>query len=173
VLGSDESNSSPDEGGSLPYQESNLNNSASYDDDNGDGGGYRIEPSQPPIQFTGAKYQQLYLYSIHTIFLSSLTHAFFSSESQYTHATQDTDHSAPQSQRRPLQTRTDIHAYEGEGEDNNIFPRRRARLLKIQVALCPMPIDSTHTWLPIPHNRSKTCNGSEYENSEFYNMLVE
>jgi hypothetical protein len=96
VLGSDESTPSPDEGGSPPYQESNLSSLASSDDNDGDDGGYRIEQSQPPIQFTGAKYQQLYLYSIHTIFLLSLTHTiFFSDESQYTHVTQDTDHGAP------------------------------------------------------------------------------
>jgi hypothetical protein len=75
VLGSDESTPSPDEGGSPPYQESNFTTSSSFNDDDRDGGGYRIEPSQPPIQFTGANFQQIYLYSIHTIFLSSLTHA--------------------------------------------------------------------------------------------------
>jgi hypothetical protein len=96
VLGSDESIPSLNEGGSLPYQESNLSSSTSSDDDNGDGGGYRIKPSQPPIQFTGAKYQQIYLYSIHIIFLSSLTYALiFLGESHCTHATQDTDHGAP------------------------------------------------------------------------------
>jgi hypothetical protein len=57
VLRSDESTPSLDEGGSPPYQKSNLSTSASSDDDDGDGGGYRIEPSQPPIQFTGVKYQ--------------------------------------------------------------------------------------------------------------------
>jgi hypothetical protein len=98
VLGSDESTPSPDEGGSPPYQESMLSTLASSDDDNGDGGGYRIKPSQSHIQFTCAKYQQIYLYSIHIIFLLSLAHALiFSRESHYTHATQDTDHSAPQS----------------------------------------------------------------------------
>jgi hypothetical protein len=98
VLGSDESTASPDEGGSLPYQETNLSTSASSDDDDRDGGGYRIKPSKPPIQFIGAKYQEIYLYSIYTIFLSSLTHALiFLGESHYTHATQDTDHGAPQS----------------------------------------------------------------------------
>jgi hypothetical protein len=96
VLGSDESTPGPDEGGSPPYQEFNLSSSASSNDDDGDSRGYRIEPSQPPIQFTGAKYQQLYLYSIHTIFLSYLTHALiFSGGSHYTHATQDTDHGVP------------------------------------------------------------------------------
>jgi hypothetical protein len=56
VLGSDESTPSLDERHSPPYQESNLNTSASSDDDDGDGGGYRIEPSKPPIQFTSNKY---------------------------------------------------------------------------------------------------------------------
>jgi hypothetical protein len=51
VFGSDESTSNPNEGWSPPYQESNLSTSTSFDDD--DGGGYRIEPSQPTIQFTG------------------------------------------------------------------------------------------------------------------------
>jgi hypothetical protein len=64
VLQSDESTPSPDEGGSPPYQESNLSSSTSSDDDDEDGGGYRIKPSQPPIQFTCAMYQQIYLYSI-------------------------------------------------------------------------------------------------------------
>jgi hypothetical protein len=45
MLGSDESTPSPDEGWSLPYQESNLSTSTSSDDDDGDGGCYRIEPS--------------------------------------------------------------------------------------------------------------------------------
>jgi hypothetical protein len=100
VLGSDESTPTPDEGGSLTYQESNLSSLASSDDNDGDGGGYQIEPSQPPIQFTGSKYQQIYSYSIHIIFLSFLTHALiFSGESQYTHVTQDVDHGTPQSQR--------------------------------------------------------------------------
>jgi hypothetical protein len=98
VLGSDESTVSLDEGRSPPYQESNLSTSASSDDDDGDGGDYRIKPSQPPIQFTGAKYQQIYLYYFHIIFLTSLTHALlFSGESHYTHATQDMDHDAPHS----------------------------------------------------------------------------
>jgi hypothetical protein len=75
-----------------------LNISASSDDDDGDGGDYCIEPSQPPIQFTGAKYRQIYLYSFHIIFLTSLTHALLISwESHYTHATQDTDYGAPHS----------------------------------------------------------------------------
>jgi hypothetical protein len=92
---------------------SNLSSSVSSDEDDGDGGGYRIEPSQPPIQFTGVKYQQLYLYSIHTIFLLALTHAlFFSGESQYTHATQDMDHGAPQSQRETI---TDQDRQRGRG----------------------------------------------------------
>jgi hypothetical protein len=100
VLGSDESTPTLDEGGSLTYQESNLSSLASSDDNDEDGGGYQIEPSQPPIQFTGAKYQQIYLYSIHIIFLSFLTHALiFSGESQYTHVTQDVDHDTPQSHR--------------------------------------------------------------------------
>jgi hypothetical protein len=88
VLGSDESTPSPDEERSPPYQESNLSTSASSNDDDGDGGGDRIEPSQPPIQFTGVKYRQIYLYSFHIIFLTSLTHALlFSGESHYAHAT--------------------------------------------------------------------------------------
>jgi hypothetical protein len=57
LLASDESTPSPDEGWSPPYQESNLSTSTSSDDDDddgdGDSGGYRIKPSQPPIQFTG------------------------------------------------------------------------------------------------------------------------
>jgi hypothetical protein len=69
VLQSDESTSSPDEGRSPPYQESNLSTSASFDDDDGDGGDYWIEPSQPLIQFTSVKYRQIYLYSFHIIFL--------------------------------------------------------------------------------------------------------
>jgi hypothetical protein len=96
VLGSDELTPSMDEGGNPPYQESNLSSSASFDDDDGDCGGYQMEPSQSPIQFTGVKYQQIYLYSIHIIFLSSLIHALiFSGESHYIHATQDTDYGAP------------------------------------------------------------------------------
>jgi hypothetical protein len=75
VLGSDESTSSPDEGGSPPYQESNLSSSSSSDDDDGDGVEYRIEPSHPPIQFTGVKYRQIYFYFFHIIFQTSLTHA--------------------------------------------------------------------------------------------------
>jgi hypothetical protein len=63
VIGSDESTPSPDEGWSPPYQESNLSTSASFDDDDRDGGGYQIEQSQPPIQFTCVKYQQIHLYS--------------------------------------------------------------------------------------------------------------
>jgi hypothetical protein len=39
VLGSDESTPSLDEGQSLPYQESNLSTSASFDDDDEDSGG--------------------------------------------------------------------------------------------------------------------------------------
>jgi hypothetical protein len=61
---------------------------------------------------------------------------------------------------RPLRTRTDIQAEEGEEKDNIIFPRWTVHLLKIQVALRPMPMDLTHTWPPIPHNWTKTCNGS-------------
>jgi hypothetical protein len=45
VLGSDESTLSPDEGRSPPYQESNLSTSTSSNDDDGDSGDYRIEPS--------------------------------------------------------------------------------------------------------------------------------
>jgi hypothetical protein len=59
---------------------------------------------------------------------------------------------------RPLQTTTDIRAE--EREDNIIFPRWIVHLLKILVAPCPMPMDSTRTWPPIPHNWSKTCNES-------------
>jgi hypothetical protein len=148
LLVSDESTLSPDEGRSPPYQESNLNTSSSSDDDDGDGGGYRIEPSQPPIQFTGKKYRQIYLYSFHIIFLTSLTRALhFSGESHYTHATQDTDHGAPHSQRETIKDQ-DRHTYRGragEGEDNIIFLRRIIYLLKIQVPPHPMHMDSTHT----------------------------
>jgi hypothetical protein len=98
VLGNDESTPSPDERRSPPYQESNLSTSASSDDDDRDDGGYRIEPPQPTIQFTGVKYRQIHLYSSHIIFLISLTHALlFSGESHYTHATQDMGHGAPHS----------------------------------------------------------------------------
>jgi hypothetical protein len=57
---------------------------------------------------------------------------------------------------KPLRTRTDIHAE--EGEDNIIFPRRTVCLLKILVTSHPIPMDSTHTWPLISHNWSKTCN---------------
>jgi hypothetical protein len=40
MLRSDESTPSPDEGRSPPYQESNLSTSASFDDDDRDGGDY-------------------------------------------------------------------------------------------------------------------------------------
>jgi hypothetical protein len=100
VLGSDESTPSPDEGRSPPYQESNLSTSAPSDDDDRDGGDYRIEPSQPSIQFTCVKYRQIYLYFFYIIFLTSLTHALLiSEESHYTHTTQDTNHGAPHAQR--------------------------------------------------------------------------
>jgi hypothetical protein len=49
VFGSDEFTPCLDEGRSPPYQESNLSTSASFDDDDGDDDGYRIEPSQPLI----------------------------------------------------------------------------------------------------------------------------
>jgi hypothetical protein len=118
VFGSDESTPSLDEGRSPPYQESNLSTSASSDDDDEDGEGYRIESSQPPIQFTSVKYRQIYLYSFHIIFLSSVTYALlFSGESHYTHATQDTDHGAPHSQRETI---TDQDKHIGRG-------RRRGR----------------------------------------------
>jgi hypothetical protein len=61
---------------------------------------------------------------------------------------------------RPLQTRTNIRAEEVEGEDNIIFPRRIVHLLKIQVAPCPMHMDSTHTCPPILSNWSKMYNVS-------------
>jgi hypothetical protein len=117
----DESTPSPD-GGSPPYQESNLCSSASSDDNDGDGGGYRIKPSQPPIQFTGVTYQLIYLYSIHIIFFSSLTHALiFSGESHYTHATQDTDHGAPQSQRETIMEHN-IHTDRGRERQHYLSP---------------------------------------------------
>jgi hypothetical protein len=51
----------------------------------------------------GKKYQQIYLYSFHIIFLTSLTRVLhFSRESHYTHATQDTDHGAPYSLRETI-----------------------------------------------------------------------
>jgi hypothetical protein len=158
VLRSDESTPSPDEGRSPPYQESNLSTSASFDDDDRDGGDYRIEPSQPLIQFTGTKYQQIYLYSFHIIFLISLTHALLiSGESHYTNATQNMDHGAPHSQRETIMAQ-DRHTSRGMGR--HIFPRWTIRLLKIQVASCPMSMYSTHTWPPILHNWFKMCNGS-------------
>jgi hypothetical protein len=98
-----------------------LSSSASSDGDDGDGGGYRIKPSHPLIQFTGVKYQQIYLYSIHIIFLSSLTHALiFSGESHYTHATQDMDHGAPQSQRETI-TDQDRHTSRGRGMERQYY----------------------------------------------------
>jgi hypothetical protein len=112
VPGSDESTPSLDEGQSPPYQESNLSTSASSDDDDGDGGCYRIEPSQPHIQFTGAKYRQIYLHSFHIIFLTSL----FSVESYYTHATQDMDHGAPYSKRETI-TDPDKHTGRERGRE--------------------------------------------------------
>jgi hypothetical protein len=46
---------------------------------------------------------QIYLYSLHIIFLTSLTHALlFSGKSHYIHATHDTDHGAPHSQRETI-----------------------------------------------------------------------
>jgi hypothetical protein len=115
VLQSGESTLSPDEGQSPPYQESNLSILDSSNEDDGDSGDYRIEPSQPPIQFIGAKYQQIYLYSFHIIFLTSLTHALLiSGESHYTHATQDMDYSAPHSQRETI-TAQDRHMGRGRG----------------------------------------------------------
>jgi hypothetical protein len=129
-----------------------LSTSASSDDDDEDGGDYRIELSQPPIQFTCVKYQQIYLYSFHIIFLTSLTHALLiSGKSHYTHSTQYTNHGEIL-RGRPLRSRTDIRAEEGEGKDNIIFLQWTVHLLKIQVASCPMPMDSTHTWFPILHN---------------------
>jgi hypothetical protein len=105
LLGSDEFTLSLDEGRNPPYQASNFSTSASSDDnddigDGGGSGGYRITPSQPPIQFVGMKYLQFFIHMLHIIFLISLTLALhFSGESHYTHTTQDTDHGAPHSQR--------------------------------------------------------------------------
>jgi hypothetical protein len=91
LLGSAESTPSSDEGRSPPYQESNLSTSASSDDDGADGGGsggYRIAPSQPPIQFIDMKYLQIFIHTLHIIFLISLTLALhFLGESHYTYAT--------------------------------------------------------------------------------------
>jgi hypothetical protein len=113
VLASDESTLTPDEGCSPPYQESNLSTSVSFDDDDGDSGKYQIEPSQPPIQFTDTIIRQIYLYSFHINFLTSLTHALlFSGESHYTHATQNMDHSTPHSQRETI---TDQNRHTGRG----------------------------------------------------------
>jgi hypothetical protein len=121
VLGSDESTSSPDEGRSLPYQESNLSTLASSDDDDGNGGSYQINPLKPPIQFTCVKYRQIYLYSFHIIFLTSLTHALlFSGESHYTHTTQDTDHDAPHFQRETI-TDQDRHTCRGRGRGRQYY----------------------------------------------------
>jgi hypothetical protein len=63
---------------------------------------------------------------------------------------------------KPLRTTTDIRPEGGEGkrEDNIIFFRWTIHLFKIQVAPRPMSMDSTPTCPPIPHNWSKTCNGS-------------
>jgi hypothetical protein len=131
VLGSDESTQSLEEGRSPPYAESNFSTSASSDDDDR-GGGYRIEPSQRPIQFTCKKYQQIYLYSFHIIFLTSLTHALHFSGDHITLLPLRTRNMVHHILRgRPLRTRTYIWAEEGEEEDNIIFPRWTAPLLKI------------------------------------------
>jgi hypothetical protein len=95
-----------------------LSTSASSNDDDGNDRGYQIEPSQSHIQFTGAKYRQIHLYSSHIIFLTSLTHALlFSGESHYTHATQDTDHGAPHSHREII-TDPDRHMGRGRGRQH-------------------------------------------------------
>jgi hypothetical protein len=175
VLESDESTPSPNEGGSPPYQESNLSISTSSDDDDGDGGGSRIEPSQPPIQFTGVKYQQIYLYSIHIIFLSSLTHALsFSGESHYTHVTQDTDHGASQSHRETI-TDQDKHTGRGRGS-------RRQHYLSLVDSSSSQNIGSSTPYAhdfdsymaPDPSQLVQNVQWVyEYENPEFYNMLVQ
>jgi hypothetical protein len=154
VLGSDESTPSSDEGGSPPYQESNLSNSASSDDD--DGGGYHhslLFSSQvrSTNNFTCILSILLSFHLKLVQFFSQVSHNILMPLKIRTMVHHNL-------RGRPLRTRTYIQA--GEGEDNIIFPQRIAHLLKIQVTLRPMPMDSTHTWPPIPHNWSKTCNGS-------------
>jgi hypothetical protein len=173
VLESDESTPSPDEGRSPPYQESNLSTSASFDDDDGDGGDYRIEPLQPPIQFTGVKYLQIYLYSFNIIFLTSLTHALLIPvESHYTHAAQDMDHGAPHSQRETITTQ-DRHTSRGRGRrhylslvdssssQNTGSPTPYAHGFNTYMAPDPSQLVQDVQWV------------YRYENSELYNMLVQ
>jgi hypothetical protein len=138
-----------------PYQESNLSTSTSSDDDDEDSGDYQIEPSQPPIQFVGVKYRQIYLYSFHIIFLTSLTHALLISwESHYSHGTQDTDHGAPHSQRETV-TAQNRHTSRGREKKRG----RQHYLSSVDSSSSQntdsstyMPMDSTHTCPLILHN---------------------
>jgi hypothetical protein len=152
-----------------------LSTSASFDDDDGDGGGYRIEPSQPPIQFTGVKYRQMYLYSFHLIFLSSQTHALlFSRESHYTHATQDTDHGAPHSQ---TETITDQDKHTGRGRE-----RGRQHYLSLTNSSSSQNIGSSTSDAHgfdsyMATDLSQMVQNVQWvyesENPKFYNMLVQ
>jgi hypothetical protein len=174
VLRSDESTPSPDEGGSPPYQESNLSTSASSDDDDGDGGGYQIKSSQPPIQFTGAKYQQIYLHSIHIILLSSLTQALiFSGQPHYTHATQDTDHGTPQSQRETI-TYQERHTSRGRGRGRQHYfsPADSSSSQNTSSSTFYAHGFDSYWASDLSQLLQNVQWVYEYENPEFYNVLV-
>jgi hypothetical protein len=152
-----------------------LSTSVSSNDDDGEDGSYRIEPSQPPIQFTGVKYRQIHLYSSHIIFLTSLTHALlFSGESHYTYATQDIDHGAPHSHRETI-TDPDRHT-------SRRRERGRQHYLASVDSSSSQNIGSTTPYAygfdtymaPDPSQLVQDVQWVyEYENPELYNMLVQ
>jgi hypothetical protein len=147
-------------------QESNLSTLASSYDDDRDGGDYRIKPSQP---------RQIYLYSFHIIFLTSLIQTLlFSEESHYTHATQDTDHGVLHSQRETIMDQ-DRHTTRGRGRGRQhyLFPVDN---LSSQNTGSPMPyVHGFDTYMPPdPSQLIQDVQWVyEYENPEFYNMLVQ
>jgi hypothetical protein len=146
VFGSDESTPSPDEGQSLPYQESNL-----------------VHRCEVPTNL-------LIFFPYYFSFISNS--CIFSQGSHITLMPIKIHTMVHHILRgRPLWTRTDIRA--GEGEDTIIFPRWTIHLLKIQVAPHPMPMDLIHICPPDPSQLVQNVQWVyEYENPEFYNMLV-
>jgi hypothetical protein len=175
VLGSDKSTLSPEEGRSPLYVDSNLSTSSSSDDDDGDDEGYQIEPSQPPIRFTGVKYRQIYLCYFYIPFLTCLTRALlFSGESHYTHTTQDTDHGAPHSQRETI-TDQDSHTGRGRGRGRQHYlsPVNNSSSQNTGSS-APYAHGFNSYMAPYPSQLVQNMQWVyEYENPEFYNMSVQ
>jgi hypothetical protein len=118
------------------------------------------------------KYQQIYLYYFYIIFLISLTHALLiSGESHYTNATQNMDHGAPHSQREIIMVQ-DRHTSRGMGRQHYLSPVDNSSSQNTCNLMPYVHVFDTYM-TPDPSQLVQDMQWVyEYENPEFYNMLV-